>query len=113
MFTIDTINYPLFHMQFQLRLEQLVRTCAEHPKLAALQDILLRHFHSAPAVVDEQGNAVAGAEPSRAIIFTNLRESVATICALLRRHEPLIKAKYCPLACTLLAPLPGASFVWQ
>ena len=80
--------------QFQLRLEQLVRTCAEHPKLAALQDVLLAHFRGAPAAVDgEAGGAKSGAEPTRAIIFTNLRESVAAICALLRHHEPLIKAK--------------------
>lgn len=76
-------------LQFQWRLEQLVRSGAAHPKLAKLLEVLLGHFQEHAASAD-------AARPSRVIIFTNLRESVHTICDALRQQEPLITAKSLP-----------------
>ena len=74
-------------LQFQVRLDHLVRTTAAHPKTAALLRILTEHF---------QQSVGAGAEPgdvSRVIIFANLRETVTAICEALRPHEPLMQAR--------------------
>ncbi|KAK9842497.1 hypothetical protein WJX81_002950 [Elliptochloris bilobata] len=101
--------------EFSTRLEQLVRSAASHPKMAALLEVVLEHFqHSADAAAADNlgdpaaaagaagaaghargsGAAAATAAPvSRVIVFTNLRKSVASICELLAQHAPLITAK--------------------
>jgi hypothetical protein len=118
-------------VQFKARLEQLVRSAASHPKMAALLEVVLEHFRdaaaAAAAIAPPAAAAPAAAEPpasggggagaraappaataaagaagaapaavSRAIVFTNLRESVAAICALLAQHAPLVSAKCAP-----------------
>ena len=101
-----------------------MRTAAEHPKMAALLQLLLAHFGATSSGSHEAGDAPpgahagngagsvtaggrpgdgagawaagarsGGAEPSRVIIFTTLRETVGGICKALRPHAPLIKAK--------------------
>jgi ERCC4-related helicase len=79
--------------QFKTRLDQLVRSGVAHPKLAALQDVVLRHFGEHAAGAHAHVDTDAAASPSRIIIFTNLRTSVHTICDALRQHEPLVTAK--------------------
>ena len=75
--------------QFQVRLDHLVRTAAVHPKMTALLDIVRAHFEQQQAA-----SATGGAtEVSRVIIFTNLRETVTSICEAVRQHEPLIQAR--------------------
>lgn len=101
--------------QFKARLEELVRTAASHPKMAALLEVVLEHFRDAAAgnpgaepsssSTDGAGGApgAAAAAVSRVIVFTNLRDSVASICALLARHAPLVTAK-----CASAFPAHGA-----
>ena len=101
-------NAPLCGRQFKARLEELVRTAASHPKMAALLEVVLEHFREAAAgnpgadpgsgAADGAGGApgAAAAAVSRVIVFTNLRDSVASICALLERHAPLVTAKCAP-----------------
>lgn len=77
--------------QFQVRLDHLVRTAAVHPKMTALLDIVLAHFEQQQ---QQAASATEGAtEVSRVIIFTNLRETVTSICEALRQHEPRIQAR--------------------
>ncbi len=76
----------LLVVQFQARLEHLVRSAAAHPKMAALQEVVVRHFSDHAASAD-------CAHPSRVIIFTNLRDSVHQICTVLRQHELLVQAR--------------------
>ena len=73
--------------------------------MAALVTALRRHFGGDPNAAPECG---AGAAPEcggggvgdgapnmgRAIVFTNLRESVSTILETLAPHAPLIKPRY-------------------
>ncbi len=74
-------------LQFQVRLDHLVRTASgPHPKLAALLDIVREHFQ-------QHGASGEAEEASRVIIFTGLRETVHSICEALLEHEPLIQAK--------------------
>ncbi|BDA46215.1 probable ATP-dependent DNA helicase MPH1 at N-terminal half [Coccomyxa sp. Obi] len=73
--------------EFQARLEHLVRSAAAHPKMAALQEVVMRHFS------DHAASADGAHAPSRVIIFTNLRDSVHQICNVLRQHEPLVQAR--------------------
>ena len=91
-------------MQFRERLEELVRRGAGHPKLAALVEALRRHFGGdADCGADDgphegTGEGVGGGggdanDMGRAIVFTNLRESVATIVDTLAMHAPLIKPR--------------------
>ena len=63
-----------------------MKSAAAHPKMAKLQEVVVQHFETHAASVDAR-------RPSRVIIFTNLRESVHSICAMLRSHEPLVTAK--------------------
>lgn len=63
-----------------------MRSAAAHPKMAALQEVILAHFQAHAASAD------AG-RPSRIIVFTNLRDSVHQICDVLRKHEPLVQAR--------------------
>ena len=91
--------------QFRERLELLVSRGAGHPKLAALVEALRRHFGGDadcgagedPAAIGGGGSdGVCGGEKDdmgRAIVFTNLRESVATIVDTLALHAPLIKPR--------------------
>lgn len=69
-----------------------MRSGAAHPKMAALQVVVLAHF-KAHADACAASGAAAAARPSRVIIFTNLRDSVHQICDFLRAHEPLVKAR--------------------
>lgn len=96
--------------QFQARLDRLVQEAAEHPKIAALLRLLLQHFADAGGGPGEDGAASArlgaAGEPSRVIIFTNLRETVVSICEALKPHEPLIRAKCCPLKRTTCMHVP-------
>ena len=81
------VTQEVGHLQFQARLDHLVRASSgPHPKMAALLDIVGEHFRQ-HAVSCEAGDA------SRAIIFAGLRETVHSICEALRQHEPLIQAK--------------------
>lgn len=74
-------------LQFQVRLDHLVRTLpGPHPKMAALLGIVRERFEQ-HAACGEAGDI------SRTIIFTGLRETVHSICEALRQHEPLIQAK--------------------
>jgi ERCC4-related helicase len=75
--------------QFQVRLDHLVRTAAVHPKMTALLDIVRAHFEQQQQAAFAEG----ATEVSRVIIFTNLRETVTSICEALRQHEPLIQAR--------------------
>ena len=72
---------PHAHAQFQARLDCLVRDAAQHPKMAALLETVLAHFRSD---AESRGPDTAGGDPSRVIIFTNLRDSVQAICDVLR-----------------------------
>jgi len=91
--------------QFRERLEELVRRGAGHPKLKALVEALRRHFGGDCGAADAPeatahrgggGDGVCGGKKDdmgRAIVFTNLRESVATIVDTLALHAPLIKPR--------------------
>jgi hypothetical protein len=108
----DCLFWHMHGVQFQARLERLVQEAAEHPKMAALLRLLLQHFDGARPGADEAASARSGAagDPSRVIIFTNLRETVVSICEALRPHEPLIRAK-CARLNTPLTPLEGLTRV--
>jgi hypothetical protein len=85
-------------VQFQVRLDRLARTAAVHPKLSALLKIVRAHFGQRQWAAPAQDDT----EVSRAIIFTNLRETVTSICQALRQQEPLIQARsVTPRACNL------------
>ena len=59
------------------------------------ENLLLRGGSAAP----ETAAAAAAAAPpevSRVIVFTNLRESVHSICELLAQHAPHVSAKCAP-----------------
>ncbi len=83
-----------------------MRRGAGHPKMAALVAALLRHFGGGGDGPEGGGEGGVGgegadgdggaAEPEmgRAIVFTNLRESVAAIMETLAPHAPLIKPRY-------------------
>ena len=105
--------------QFKARLEELVRSAASHPKMAALLEVVLEHFRDAAAATsgmhpgnatDGAGGAPGAAAPtvSRVIVFTNLRDSVASICGLLEQHAPLVTAKCVSGFKKHLAPLQHA-----
>ena len=72
-----------------------------HPKMAALVAALLRHFGGGGDGPEGSGSGEGGVEGrvgsdmGRAIVFTNLRESVAAIVETLAPHAPLIKPR-CP-----------------
>ena len=93
-----------------------MRRGAGHPKMAALVAALLRHFggsNDGPesgAEGDNGGGTVYGGDDpdmGRAIVFTNLRESVAAIVETLAPHAPRIKPR-CPPASELQAhTIPG------
>ncbi len=125
------------HAQFRERLEELVRRGAFHPKLAALVEALRRHFggdadcgagDAAEAIADGGGGGGDQNDMGRAIVFTNLRESVATIVDTLGLHAPLIKPRcvtsvrrgclWCaPDLCRILriqqtSLPPGAGHIW-
>ena len=74
-------------LQFQVRLDRLVRSSAAHPKTAALLRILKEHFQQSRSAGSEAWDV------SRVIVFTNLRETVTVICEALRPHEPLLQAR--------------------
>ncbi|XP_063238745.1 uncharacterized protein LOC134540141 [Bacillus rossius redtenbacheri] len=52
-----------------------------HPKLRRLEELVLEHFQAAER---------AGT-PTRAIVFSQFRDSVMEICGLLRKHRPLVR----------------------
>ncbi|CAK4704162.1 unnamed protein product [Aphanomyces euteiches] len=59
------------------------RSAANNPKLVQLQQVLSEHFN----------RHVQGGSSTRSIVFTQYRESVSEIVALLSSMEPLIKVK--------------------
>ena len=77
-----------------------MRRGAGHPKMAALVAALLRHFGGGGdggpegdgGGLDGHGGDVA--DMGRAIVFTNLRESVAAIVETLAPHNPLIRPRW-------------------
>ncbi|VDD83024.1 unnamed protein product [Mesocestoides corti] len=57
---------------------------AGHPKLCKLRDVLLEHFEKASAAVLSQRG-------TRAIVFTQFRDSVSDIMHMLKTHSPLLR----------------------
>jgi len=93
-------------LQFHERLEQLVQRGAAHPKMETLVKVLLSHFTTSggsseggeggemeASVADTAGAGGSSSAPGRVIVFTNLRESVSAIVAMLKRHSPVIEPR--------------------
>lgn len=59
-----------------------VANFVSHPKLAKLEDIVVKHFQ-----VHQQNSSA-----TRIMIFSQYRDSVQEIAAVLSKHEPLVKA---------------------
>lgn len=59
------------------------------------ENLLLRGGGAAPETAAAAA-AAAAPEVSRVIVFTNLRESVHSICELLAQHAPHVSAKCAP-----------------
>lgn len=102
----ETDSFSVITMQFQVRLDHLVRTSAAHPKMAALLDIVSRHFQQHPITENS-------ADASRVIIFTNLRETVHGICEALRQLAPLVQARYAAFWMPCLLGSDILSCIWQ
>ena len=61
-----------------------------HPKIAKLEEIVVKHFEKA---LREHGQPLSSQTPlnTRVMIFSQFRDSVQEITAVLSRHEPLVK----------------------
>lgn len=89
----NSANESLLFSQFSPRRRALMNvpkpstTFKSHPKLLKLKEIVLEHFEKFQGKSDEDSKGVA----TRVMIFSQYRDSVNEIAALLSRHKPLVR----------------------